>query len=116
MAVDERLIKIDKLKEKKEEVRILKQKEKERSWKRGRANRYFSVRGGYQAVLRMIANGSAAAAFGLSGGFDAAHTTLLRWERCFRAALLAGFRDYLIRVYMELDAISRSGQMASSSM
>ena len=87
----------------------MKAKEAAASWKRGRAKRFFALRGGYAAILRMQARGCAAAGFGMAAGFDANQRTLLRWRRVFRAAQLACMKDFLIRSYMELDEPIKEG-------
>eukprot|EP00959_Pyramimonas_sp_CCMP1952_P242803 5075253-Pyramimonas_sp.AAC.1 len=59
--------------------------------KRGKRQRYFSVKGGLTHALRRCNSRTAAIAYGLSVRSDISHATLGRWERTAHAALVSAF-------------------------
>ena len=81
----------------------MERKAREAKWKMGRAERNFTTSGAYEMVLRTIASGVSAAAFGLAAGCDVYGAKVLRWSHKLRAAQLESFKEFVIRGYLELE-------------
>ena len=63
-------------------------------WFRGRAKRYFCVRGGFTLVIRRILGGLSSRRTGVTLGVDVDGTTVNRWEMLFHASLVASVRRW----------------------
>ena len=63
-------------------------------WKRGRAARYFSVRGGMTLAMKRNLSRGSASSLGIALSLDVSRRTVRDWELRLRAARLASIRSF----------------------
>ncbi len=68
--------------------------EKMTAWKRWKAKRYFSARGGLTMALRRSISGVAATSLGLATEVDVHHVTVTKYELRLRAAQVSAMQAF----------------------